>query len=125
MRMADLPFSRHHGAVRRLTTLVVLMVVATILVPQFATAGTTVRLKGGGFGHGIGMSQYGAFGMAQKGSSADKILTHYYSHTNVRAEKMPRAIRVGLLPFYGGHTDQVTISGNGKYTFKVEGADAP
>jgi SpoIID/LytB domain protein len=33
---------------------------------------------GGGFGHGVGMSQTGAVGMAQKGHSVDDILHHYY-----------------------------------------------
>jgi hypothetical protein len=35
-------------------------------------------LVGGGFGHGVGMSQTGAVGMAQKGHSVDDILHHYY-----------------------------------------------
>ena len=33
---------------------------------------------GKGFGHGVGMSQWGAQGMAQAGASAEQILTHYY-----------------------------------------------
>ena len=33
---------------------------------------------GGGFGHGVGMSQTGAEGMAQKGHTVDEILHHYY-----------------------------------------------
>ena len=33
---------------------------------------------GGGFGHGVGMSQTGAVGMAAKGHSVDEILHHYY-----------------------------------------------
>ena len=32
-----------------------------------------------GSGHGVGMSQYGANTMAQRGSSYREILTHYYS----------------------------------------------
>ncbi|MFQ3637451.1 MAG: sporulation protein, partial [Cyanobacteriota bacterium] len=31
-----------------------------------------------GFGHGIGMSQYGAFGMAAQGFSYRDIVAHYY-----------------------------------------------
>ena len=38
---------------------------------------------GGGFGHGVGMSQTGAVGMAQKGHSADEILQHYYQGTEL------------------------------------------
>ena len=33
---------------------------------------------GGGFGHGVGLSQTGAVGMAQKGHTVDEILHHYY-----------------------------------------------
>ena len=33
---------------------------------------------GRGYGHGVGMSQWGAQGMALAGKSAEEILTHYY-----------------------------------------------
>lgn len=33
---------------------------------------------GGGFGHGVGMAQTGAVGMAEKGHTYDEILKHYY-----------------------------------------------
>jgi stage II sporulation protein D len=36
------------------------------------------RVYGGGFGHGVGLSQTGAVGMAQKGHSHEEILKHYY-----------------------------------------------
>ena len=41
--------------------------------------------KGGGWGHGVGMCQYGAIGMAEAGKSATQILTKYFSSTKVRA----------------------------------------
>ena len=34
---------------------------------------------GKGWGHGVGLCQVGAFGMAQSGSTYDRILQHYYS----------------------------------------------
>ena len=34
--------------------------------------------KGGGFGHGVGMSQWGAKDMAEKGKTAEEILSFYY-----------------------------------------------
>ncbi len=37
-----------------------------------------VSLKGGGNGHGVGMCQTGAIGMATEGYSAERILAHYY-----------------------------------------------
>ena len=42
----------------------------------------TITTKG--FGHGVGMSQYGALGMAKEGYSYDKILKHYYQGTEIK-----------------------------------------
>ena len=42
-------------------------------------------LTGRGFGHGLGMSQWGAQGMALAGHSYDEILTHYYTGIELRA----------------------------------------
>ena len=39
-----------------------------------------------GFGHRVGMSQYGAQAMARSGSSFEEILTHYYTGTQLRRE---------------------------------------
>ncbi len=39
---------------------------------------------GRGFGHGVGMSQWGAFAMAQQGRSYEQILSHYYRGTELR-----------------------------------------
>jgi stage II sporulation protein D len=39
-----------------------------------------------GYGHGVGLSQYGANAMAQAGSTWQEILTHYY--TGVTLESM-------------------------------------
>ena len=42
----------------------------------------TITTKG--FGHGVGMSQYGALGMAKEGYTYDKILKHYYLNTEIK-----------------------------------------
>ncbi len=61
----------------------------------YATDGTTVSLyegeKGGdsfvfsgiGWGHGVGLSQYGSKGMADAGFTYEEILTHYYTGTHL------------------------------------------
>jgi SpoIID/LytB domain protein len=52
-------------------------------------------VSGRGFGHGVGMSQYGAFGQAKEGRTYDEILAHYYSGTELgRAGK--KEVRVLL-----------------------------
>jgi len=40
-------------------------------------------LEGRGFGHGVGLCQYGAQGMAEQGASALEILRHYYPESEV------------------------------------------
>jgi len=45
----------------------------------------TFVFTGKGFGHGVGMSQWGAQGMALTGASAEQILAHYYRGTTVTA----------------------------------------
>lgn len=42
------------------------------------------RLAGGGYGHGVGMSQNGAKEMAKKGFTSEDILTFFYDSCNVR-----------------------------------------
>ena len=39
---------------------------------------TSFRFDGRGFGHGIGLSQWGAYGMARQGANYQQILNHYY-----------------------------------------------
>ena len=46
-------------------------------------AGSTVVLRGRGYGHGIGLSQEGAHVMAQKGYSAAQIMAFYYPGTQL------------------------------------------
>ena len=42
-----------------------------------------IKAFGGGYGHGVGMSQYGAGGMAKEGYTFDEIFRHYYSDTTI------------------------------------------
>jgi len=39
--------------------------------------------RGGGFGHGVGLSQSGAIDMAKSGFKYEKILNHYYTGTKL------------------------------------------
>ncbi len=42
------------------------------------------HFKGRGYGHGVGMSQWGAQGMARQGSRYEQILAHYYPGTQLQ-----------------------------------------
>lgn len=46
--------------------------------------GTNVFIDMKGYGHGVGMSQYGALGMAKEGYSYKDILSHYYQNTTIK-----------------------------------------
>ena len=46
--------------------------------------GSNIKITTKGFGHGVGMSQYGALGMAREGYTYDQILEHYYQGTNLK-----------------------------------------
>ena len=43
----------------------------------------TIKVKTKGYGHGVGMSQYGAQGMAKEGYTYDQILKHYYQGVEI------------------------------------------
>jgi stage II sporulation protein D len=49
---------------------------ATLTKPTFV-------IKGRGWGHGVGLSQYGAYGLARQGTTYDRILAHYYPGTTL------------------------------------------
>jgi len=59
--------------------------------------GATVTLFGRGWGHGVGLSQYGARGRALAGQDAATILAHYYPGTSLGVMAPEAAIRVLLL----------------------------
>ncbi len=76
------------------------LVVAVLLVlpAGAASAGTSFTFFGSGWGHGLGLSQWGAYGMALDGWTAGRILTHFYSDTRVAKEDTaPSRVRVGLV----------------------------
>ena len=43
-----------------------------------------ITFRGQGYGHGVGMCQCGAIGLARQGWPYDSILTHYYTGVDVR-----------------------------------------
>ena len=61
-----------------------------------ADAATRFTVRGAGWGHGVGMSQYGAFGFAQNGAGYRDILKHYYTGTEIGTLPAGRQVRVLL-----------------------------
>src|SRR5882757_6037031 len=66
-----------------------------VLAPS-ASAELVWKIDGAGFGHGVGMSQFGAAGFARHGYTSEQILGHYYPGTSVRTVT-PGQVRVLLL----------------------------
>ena len=71
----------------------VALLAAGLLAP--AAADGSWVIKGRGFGHGVGLSQYGAYGYAQHGRNYKQILGHYYRNTKVAKGRTGR-VRVLL-----------------------------
>jgi stage II sporulation protein D len=69
--------------------------VLALLGAGSASATTTLVVSGKGWGHGVGMSQWGAYGYARHGWSWQRILAHYYTGTRVAAAPVSR-VRVLL-----------------------------
>ncbi len=53
---------------------------------RVATKDARFRFLGKGFGHGLGLSQWGAMGLAEKGLNYEQILKHYYTGVSVTKE---------------------------------------
>jgi stage II sporulation protein D len=86
-------------------------VTATLLAlaafsPALAGAATSYTIRGAGFGHGVGLSQYGAQGMAKDGKRHRAILVHYYRGTRLGA-----APTDGVRVLLGQGDSEVVFSG--------------
>ncbi|MEM7288567.1 MAG: hypothetical protein AAF480_19650, partial [Actinomycetota bacterium] len=72
----------HHVGRRWGAAIVAAVTLTAGLVPAQAQtqadADSMITIRGGGWGHGVGMSQYGAYGRADAGQTAEEILEFYY-----------------------------------------------
>jgi stage II sporulation protein D len=78
--------------------LVLCAVAALMLLAAAASARASVNwvVRGHGFGHGVGVSQYGAYGYALHGKDYRFILGHYYQGTSISQIEGTRIVRVLL-----------------------------
>src|SRR3954468_23512783 len=79
---------------RTLTATLILALLAAS--PAAAKPRATFTIRGAGFGHGVGMSQYGALGYAEHGWNAAAILAHYYTGTALGTTDPGAKVRVLL-----------------------------
>ena len=82
--------------INRIAKLLVALVALLSVYPVAAQAAVSWVVHGRGFGHGVGMSAYGAYGYAKAGKSYQFILGHYYRGTTIGTIEKPRVVRVLL-----------------------------
>jgi len=75
--------------------------------------GDTVTFYGRGYGHGVGLSQYGAQGRAADGQLADEILAHYYRGTTLGTTTNAQIRVLVLQTFASSPTNPVQVYGRG------------
>jgi stage II sporulation protein D len=80
----------------RFTLLLLIGVVLSSVYPLAASASVSWVVHGRGFGHGVGMSAYGAYGYAKAGKGYRFILGHYYRGTSLGTLEKSRVVRVLL-----------------------------
>jgi stage II sporulation protein D len=80
----------------RISRILILLVAVLLTGAASASAASKMTIRGAGFGHGVGMSQYGAMGYAQHGAGYAEILGHYYSGTALGTADTSRLVRVLL-----------------------------
>ena len=71
-----------------------LAVLALAVCASSARAATVVVVTGRGWGHGVGMVQWGAYGKALQGWSAARILAYYYGGLRPQPYPEPGLIHV-------------------------------
>jgi stage II sporulation protein D len=79
----------------RFLNLILIAVLACLVASASASAASRLTIRGAGFGHGVGMSQYGAYGFAKQGVGYQQILAHYYQGTGLGVVE-GRTVRVLL-----------------------------
>ena len=96
---------------KRVAAALALLAVATA---GTARASTTLIVTGHGWGHGVGMSQWGAYGYARHGWGYTRILFHYYPGTKMETLTREPNVRVLLLQSVQvatiGCTTRMTVS---------------
>jgi stage II sporulation protein D len=84
--------------------------VGTTATTTASTASSVLVVSGHGWGHGLGLSQWGAYGYAKHGWTYDRILAHYYSGTTLGPAK------VGTVRVLLASAKKATIAGTAPWT---------
>src|SRR5262245_2957965 len=74
----------------------VIVCALALCAAAFGSSSSLVVIKGRGWGHGIGLSQWGAEGYARHGWGFGRILAHYYPETSIESAPAGSVVRVLL-----------------------------
>ena len=85
--------------------------------------GSTVTIHGRGYGHGVGMSQYGARGRALAGATSTEILAHYYEGATLGSVPLDTPIRVRVLNGFKASSTQPLVLYGRRAAWRFEGSD--
>jgi SpoIID/LytB domain protein len=85
----------------------------SLLAPR-AEGASTLAVCGSGFGHGVGLSQWGAYGRAEAGQSHATILRAYYKGASLKRYPTDPAVRVLLADAPLSGSRGVTVPSGGK-----------
>ncbi len=122
---------RHRS--RRVASLVTGLLAVALALPMGAAAddpgeptgpttlGATVTFHGRGYGHGVGLSQYGARGRALAGQTSDEILAHYYAGTTLEPIPLTTPIRVRLLAAAKASTSAPLVIHGRRDRWRIDG----
>ena len=88
-------------------TLLAGLVAATLFagLASQAEGATTIKVCGSGYGHGVGLSQYGAYGRAKAGQGYARIIKSYYRGVGIQkfASNPPVGVLLGQKSLSGSH----------------------
>ena len=90
---------------------------APVVVPQ------QFSFSGSGFGHGVGMSQWGAYGMAKESNTATQILQHYFTGSVVAPIDDTMDVNVSLSSRVASQSFRLESLGDPTSTLEMTAAD--
>ena len=96
---------------------------ASVLAADPTPVGSSVTIHGRGYGHGVGMNQYGARGRALAGETSTEILAHYYQGATLGSIPLDTPIRVRVLNgFKASSTTPLVLYGR-RAEWRFDGSD--
>ena len=100
----------------------VALIISSTFTPAFAQVPTSFTFTGSGYGHGVGLSQYGAKGQALEGKSATEILNYYFPDAQVTSVEDTATISVNIA--HQVPNISLSISAGDYFTLQNEGLAA-